>query len=42
MSGYGHRPEVEEKIAVSGFPSLRKPFTPQTLAAKIREILDGR
>ncbi len=42
MSGYRHRPEVEEQIAVSGFPSIRKPFTPQALAMKMREILDTR
>jgi two-component system cell cycle sensor histidine kinase/response regulator CckA len=42
MSGYTDASSITERIRVPGFGYLDKPFTPQTLAVKVREILDQR
>jgi len=41
MSGYTDNAVVNHKILERGIHFLQKPFTPSTLAQKLREILDG-
>jgi len=40
MSGYGDSHAVDQRTYEPGFASIQKPFTPDALAAKVREILD--
>jgi CheY-like chemotaxis protein len=42
MSGYGDSHALDQSIHEPGFASIQKPFTPEALAAKVREILDQR
>jgi len=42
MSGYTGDASMQESIASSGTPFLQKPFTPASLARKVREALHGR
>ncbi|MGH9658709.1 MAG: response regulator, partial [Bryobacteraceae bacterium] len=41
MSGYSEGPPDAEAAIVEGVPFLQKPFAPETLVRKIREILDN-
>jgi signal transduction histidine kinase/CheY-like chemotaxis protein len=41
MSGYNEESILGRRIGEDGSVLIQKPFTPQTLAAKIREVLDG-
>jgi PAS domain S-box-containing protein len=41
MSGYTDDSIVRHAALEPGIPYLQKPFTPQSLATKVREILDG-
>jgi two-component system, cell cycle sensor histidine kinase and response regulator CckA len=41
MSGFVEHAEVRDVIAASGDRLLQKPFTPSTLAQKVREALDA-
>jgi two-component system, cell cycle sensor histidine kinase and response regulator CckA len=41
MSGYADQDLVRQGLLEPGTHFLQKPFTPQELAARIREILDG-
>jgi signal transduction histidine kinase/CheY-like chemotaxis protein len=41
MSGYADDAIVRTGVLEEGQPFLQKPFTPQDLAVKIREVLDG-
>ena len=40
MTGYSDDAEIQEGVEASRFKLLRKPFTREDLAAKIREVLD--
>ena len=40
VSGYPDRPIVFQNVLNKGIPFLQKPFTPDTLARKVREALD--
>jgi two-component system cell cycle sensor histidine kinase/response regulator CckA len=42
MSGYGDSAVADWGIVPHGMLFLSKPFTPSTLAAKVRELLDGQ
>lgn len=42
MSGYGDSHALDQRIYEPGFSSIQKPFTPEALAAKVRETLDQR
>ena|SRR5215472_11611039 len=42
VSGYGEASHVSERISRPGFGFLQKPFTPEALAIKLREVLDQR
>jgi hypothetical protein len=39
MSGYADDAIVRHGVIVAGTPFLQKPFTPQALTRKIREVL---
>src|SRR5690349_11070571 len=41
MAGLPDTPEICEKIIDRGRPFLPKPFVPQTLVSKVREVLNG-
>ena len=40
MSGYTDRAVVQQHTELPGMPHLQKPFTPEALLAKVREVLD--
>ena len=42
MSGYTEDQVVRATVAVAGHAFLQKPFDPEALARKVREVLDGR
>jgi DNA-binding NtrC family response regulator len=42
ISGYGEASRVSERIAQPGCGYLQKPFAPEELAAKVREVLSMR
>jgi DNA-binding NtrC family response regulator len=42
MAGWPDGPEVVERILARGIPFLPKPFIPETLVSKVREVLSGR
>jgi PAS domain S-box-containing protein len=41
MSGYANESIVHRGLLIEGTSFLQKPFTPQTLRRKVREVLDG-
>jgi CheY-like chemotaxis protein len=41
MSGYTGEAVVHHGLAAPGIHYIQKPFTPEALAAKVREVLDG-
>lgn len=41
MAGFPDNPEITERIVSRGRPFLAKPFLPQTLVQKVREVLDS-
>jgi Response regulator containing CheY-like receiver, AAA-type ATPase, and DNA-binding domains len=41
MSGYADEAIVQQGVLESGAAYLQKPFTPDALASKVREVLDG-
>jgi CheY-like chemotaxis protein len=42
MSGYADEAIVRHGVLVEGTPFLQKPFTPQALAQRVRDVLDAR
>jgi len=42
MSGYSANAIHESFVLTAGVPFLQKPFSPTTLARKVREVLDTR
>jgi DNA-binding response OmpR family regulator len=42
MSGYTDKSIILEGVLSSGTAFIKKPFAPDALAAKVREVLDGR
>jgi two-component system cell cycle sensor histidine kinase/response regulator CckA len=42
MSGYTDDAVVRHGVLTAGTPYLQKPFSAETLAGKIREVLDSR
>jgi PAS domain S-box-containing protein len=42
MSGYTDSAIVHHGVLAAGTPFLEKPFPPETVARKVREVLDGR
>jgi signal transduction histidine kinase len=42
MSGYADSDGLCRRVVQSGMPFLQKPFTPDTLARKVREVLDTK
>ena len=41
MSGYADDAVTAKGISIAGMPFLQKPFSPQTLSRKVREVLDS-
>ncbi|RPH53553.1 MAG: response regulator, partial [Acidobacteria bacterium] len=41
MSGYTDKAIVHHGVLAAGAAYIQKPFTPDTLARKVREVLDG-
>jgi hypothetical protein len=41
ISGYADEAVVRRGVLRKGMPFLQKPFTPGTLARKVREVLDA-
>ena len=41
ISGYPH-PSVDEVLEEIDVPFLKKPFRPEVLASKVRQVLDAR
>jgi hypothetical protein len=42
MSGYTGDDVIQRGLLEPGVPFLQKPFTPEGLARKVRQMLDGR
>ena len=42
MSGYGDSHAAEHSVTERGLAYIQKPFTPEVLAAKVREVLDQK
>ena len=41
VSGYSENDMADQGLEALAFQVLQKPFTPETLARKVREVLDG-
>jgi DNA-binding response OmpR family regulator len=42
MSGYTEKAGLHHGILESGIAYLQKPFTPETLSRRVRQVLDSR
>jgi two-component SAPR family response regulator len=42
VSGYTERAIVHQGMLEPGFAFMEKPFTPDSLARRVRKVLDGR